>query len=110
MSIDVHEEPLIRLAEVPAALPWLPKGRGGRPLNPSTLFRWATIGLRDRGGQTVRLEAVRAGGALATSEGAVKRFFGRLSGDDVDAPPIRTASQRNKSHAAAESRLAGAGI
>jgi hypothetical protein len=53
----------------------LPELRGGRPVNPATLRRWACKGLRG-----VRLEVLRCGGTVCTSREALQRFFLALSG------------------------------
>lgn len=52
----------------------LPRRRGGRPTHASTLFRWATEGLRG-----VKLEIVQVGGTKCTSREALSRFFARLT-------------------------------
>jgi hypothetical protein len=65
----------------------LPALRGGQPPSPATLWRWAARGLRDRTGQLVRLETLRVGGTLATSDEALARFFEALSADDNAARP-----------------------
>jgi len=69
---DPTKEPLIPLCRVPT-LSWIPHRRRGRPLHPSTVFRWA------RGVRGVRLEVVRLGGTLCTSECALVRFFEAMS-------------------------------
>jgi Protein of unknown function (DUF1580) len=49
--------------------------RGGRSLNPSTIYRWITLGVKLPGGARLRLEAVRVGHRLLTSMPAVERFI-----------------------------------
>src|SRR5262245_57064997 len=61
----------------------LPHLRGDRPVAPSTIWRWATVGLR--GG---KLETVQVGGTTCTSAEALERFFARLAGEPV-VPPAR---------------------
>jgi hypothetical protein len=56
-----------------------PGHRGGKSVDPSTVFRWITKGSRTVGGKTVKLEAVRAGGRWLTSRGAVARFVAALT-------------------------------
>jgi hypothetical protein len=70
--IDLRE-PLIPLSQVPD-LPCIPRRRGGARLNPATVYRWATGGL-----QGCRLETVRVGGALCTTNSALLRFFRALA-------------------------------
>lgn len=69
--LDPGSEELITLQ---AAAGRLPCRRAGRPTHPATLHRWRTQGLRG-----VRLESVRVGGVLCTSEAALVRFFDALS-------------------------------
>lgn len=51
----------------------------GLKVTPKTLTRWATDGLQGPDGQVVRLEAIRVGSRLATSEPALRRFFAALT-------------------------------
>ena len=51
-----------------------PPYRGGRPVNPSTVWRWCRAGVSTPAG-VVRLEALRCGGRWLTSAGAVRRFL-----------------------------------
>ncbi len=60
----------------------LPKLRTGRRVHPSTLWRWASRGLRGR-----KLETIRLGGRMCTSVNALNRFFAEaISRDDVEKP------------------------
>jgi hypothetical protein len=72
-------------------------GRGGNPIHPGSMERWARIGVRG-----VRLEVALVGGQLCTSREAVARFIERVtaarSGAGDPAPePTRTARQRQRS-------------
>jgi hypothetical protein len=89
MAIDLTE-PLIPLAQVPAQ-PFVPRRRGGKRLNVSTVFRWVQQGLAG-----VRLEAIRFGGTLCTSKGALLEFFRRITpaSDMSLSPHLRTPQQR----------------
>jgi hypothetical protein len=78
VSIDPLSETTLPLAEAARRLPRL---RSGRPVHPSTLWRWACHGLRG-----VRLETVRVGGTACTSLEALRRFFAASAGD----PPSPT--------------------
>ncbi len=51
----------------------LPRRRRRRPVNVSTLHRWATRGLRG-----VHLETIQVGGTKCTSREALQRFFDAL--------------------------------
>ncbi len=81
MAIDPLTETTIPLAEAAHRLPRL---RAGRPVSPSTLWRWASSGIRN-----IHLETVRVGGTTCTSTEALSRFFARLTGDLIAAasPP-----------------------
>lgn len=67
--MSAHE----RLLTLSQAAKTLPCRRGDRPTHPSTLFRWATDGLRG-----VKLEVVQVGGTKCTSREALARFFAAL--------------------------------
>jgi hypothetical protein len=79
MAIDPLTEKLRSFAEAAKRLPAL---RGGKPVNPSTLWRWTTRGVRARNSILVRLEAIKVGGTCCTSDEALRRFFHALSADD----------------------------
>lgn len=100
MAIEASEPRLIRLCRVPREVKWLPRGRGGAQLAPSTLIRWAQTG---SGG--VRLKCVRVGSALCTSEAWLREFFERLATPDTPANDP-TPAQRAASHLRAETELA----
>jgi hypothetical protein len=70
MTIDPFAEEVFPLAQGAARLPQL---RRGRPVHPSTLWRWASCGLRG-----VVLETVFLGGVRVTSTNALRRFFRAL--------------------------------
>ena len=69
--IDPSKERLMPLSKAIGSVP--PRRQNKRP-HTSTLFRWATSGLRG-----VKLEVLRVGGTLCTSEPALHRFFKRLT-------------------------------
>ncbi len=75
--IDIQIEEVLSLTE---AARRLPRRRKGKRPHPSTLFRWASNGLRG-----VRLETLRVGGTTYTTMEALQRFFEGLS-PDGDAP------------------------
>lgn len=80
MAIDVLTEKLRSFVE---AANWLPKLRGGKSVNPSTVWRWTTQGVRARDGTLVRLEAIKVGGTCCTSDEALLRFLQTLSAAPV---------------------------
>ncbi len=71
MPIDITLEKPIPLTQAAAHVP---RRRRGRKTSGSTLYRWATRGLRG-----VVLETLQVGGTRCTSLGALQRFFDRLS-------------------------------
>jgi hypothetical protein len=95
--IDPAVEPLIRLADVPR-LPWLPRRRKGKRLHISSVIRWVSPGLRGH-----RLEALRVGGCLCTSEAALRRFFEKLTADEPEHNEP-TPVQRDRSYQLADAR------
>lgn len=106
MPIDIRHEEIFPLTAA-TKLPCFRNRRGGKHINVSTLWRWATTGCRG-----VRLETIMAGGSRATSLEAVERFFEALTvqGDPSAPPPPRQTTARRKQIEAAERRLAEAGI
>jgi hypothetical protein len=76
MPIDLATEAVRALAEAAGKLPHL---RAARPVSPSTIWRWATRGVRARNGVVVRLETIKIGGTCCTSDQALDRFFRALS-------------------------------
>jgi hypothetical protein len=76
MAIDPTTEKLRSFAEAARRLPAL---RGGKPVNPTTIWRWTTRGVRGPGGVPVRLEAIKVGGTTCTSDEALARFYRALT-------------------------------
>jgi hypothetical protein len=68
---QLQEDRLITLRQAATTLPCR---RVGRPTHASTLWRWATQGLRG-----VKLEIVQVGGTKCTSREALDRFFEQLA-------------------------------
>ena len=81
-----------------------PDRRGGRPLNLSTVHRWA-----GRGVKGVRLEVIQVGGTRITTIEAIHRFFQRLAGEEP-ATVVATSVSQKRRVAAAEKSLEEAGI
>lgn len=63
--------------------------RDDRPVHVSTLWRWATSGIRG-----VRLETAMVGGVRVTSDGALRRFFAALS--DRGSQPQKSDPDRSR--------------
>ena len=80
---DISVEEPIRLHE---AARIAGTGKRGRPIHPSTVFRWIWDGVRGPGGELVRLEGLRIGKHWATSKQALQRFFEELTPEVADGP------------------------
>jgi hypothetical protein len=71
MAIDISTEHPLPFTQAAAHLP---RRRRGRKAAVSTLYRWASAGVRG-----IRLETLQVGGTLCTSVQALQRFFDRLT-------------------------------
>jgi len=74
--IAIATEDLLTFSQ---ACSYLPRRRRGRKAATSTIWRWATRGLRG-----VKLEVIRLGGQSYTSREALQRFADRLSGGEPE--------------------------
>lgn len=99
--IDLNREVPIRLNQ---ARSLKPLQRDGKRPDLTTLYRWATRGVRG-----VVLETVQVGASRCTTAEAVTRFIERLSNPDAPAT-ARTLSQRSREIEHSERRLEAAGI
>jgi hypothetical protein len=77
---------------------YLPERRGGKRPHRTTLYRWATAGVRANDGAVVQLETIRVGGTLCTSAEALQRFFERLTESRAQAEPRGSASGPSLEH------------
>lgn len=100
MTILENREKLIKLAAASETLADILPGHQ----HLCSWHRWAVNGVRG-----IRLEVVRAGGALCTSREAVERFFAALSETDA-APQHTTPARRQREIKKAEKACALAGI
>jgi hypothetical protein len=91
--IDIHKERLLKPAQAARVRP---PGRKGRPTNVATVYRWMTTGVRG-----IKLESIRIGGTLYTSQEALQRFAERLTGDT----PTTTATSQSPSTARHERQV-----
>lgn len=113
---EVHNlmlEGLISCAKASRCVPAL----DGRPPHPSTIFRWMKDGVNGK-----RLEYVKVGRKIATSEAALARFFEAVAAADpaprstpttstsTSTTKVRTATQRQRDIAAAEQVCAKLGV
>jgi hypothetical protein len=93
MAIDPVNETLRSFAEAAKRLPML---RGGKSVNPSTVWRWTKRGVRARNGVRVRLESIKIGGTCCVSDEAILRFIHALSADELVAPTRSPAPPRGE--------------
>ena len=101
--IDILSEETFSLTQA-AKLKCLPRRRGGKRPSVSTLFRWATVGVR-----SVVLETIQAAGARCTSREALSRFFEALT-YGADRPAVRTPANRQHDIAKAIAELEREGV
>jgi hypothetical protein len=96
--IDIHRERILTPAQAARVRP---PGRKGRPTNVATVYRWIKKGVRG-----VKLEGIRIGGSLYTSQEALQRFAERLtnrtSAPAVSHAPPDARHERNVDQALAE--------
>jgi hypothetical protein len=105
--IDLNDETPITFSQGARRLPHL---NGDRPVSPSTLFRWATVGLMSADGSRVRLESRKFGKTHVTSVQALERFFAALNGDNNNVPSPRSPAARRKASSAAARKLNQLGV
>jgi len=110
LTVDLRSEELLSL---PQAARRFPPFRQGRPVNPSTVWRWVFTGVRLPDGRRVRLDAVRLSGRWLTSVEAIERFVAaqtpRLD-EAAGTPTPRTPRQRRRAAERAGAELAKRGI
>jgi hypothetical protein len=95
-GIDLSEETLIPVGQIPKLLPPRPNGKR---VHISACYRWITRGIRG-----VRLEVVRIGGSTYTSREAIARFAAHLSLPS-DSSRLAVPAQRRKQIGQARTRL-----
>jgi hypothetical protein len=83
----------------------IPGARGNTTVSPSTVTRWILAGCPSRGGERVRLAAVRAGSRWLVAPRALDDFFGAL-GSTVAPPPTPTGRRTEAQRRAASARAA----
>ena len=109
-----------RLLDCTEARNHIPRRRGAARIHPSTVHRWMRRGIRARSGHRIRLECLRVGSRLLTSEEALTRFFEEVAKADAeyfDRPDVaRTVvkgspePQRGEEIRRAEAELSEAGM
>ena len=60
-------------------------------LNRATLFRWIVRGLRTKSGCVVKLESIKIGAGICTTEQALERFIVALNADGAEADSEATS-------------------
>jgi hypothetical protein len=106
---DLTRETLLSLAQ---AARRFPSARLGRPVNASTIWRWARKGVKVSGVGVVRLECVRVSGRWLTSEEAISRFVAvQTPREEAEARPTpRTPTERRRAAEQAGRQLDKIGI
>jgi hypothetical protein len=101
--IEFDSETVVTFAE---ATKLLPRRRAGRKPHISTLYRWASRGLKG-----VVLETIQIGGTTCTSREALQRFFDELSKNQrTDARSTASEETRDRRIRNAEKLLGENGI
>lgn len=101
MPIEIMQEHLVTFSELARSLP---RRRGNRPVHVATIHRW-----RSRGIKSVRLEAIRIGGAWHTSREAFCRFSERLTALTLAEEVSIKAGADHQSHIEADASLRQSG-
>ena len=105
MFIDFFDENEVIISLKDAA-EMLPKRRGGKCVNVSTLYRWTTIGCRG-----AVLASIQIGGTRCTSKQALQQFFEQLTAGCQPRPcQPRLSSRRDRRRLQAERRLDDVGV
>lgn len=102
-KINPGSEKLLTLAQA-AQLSWLPRRRSGNPPHRSTLWRWATKGIRG-----IRLQTCRDGFGTCTTEAAVRDFFKRCTTELSKPCDRKSSTTASASRAATALDAAGIG-
>lgn len=87
------QETLLTLAQAAKRFP--SDSRTGH-LDPATLWRWATRGVRLPDGRRLKLETFKLAGRFLTSEQAIERFV-RAQNDEPPASPVPESKPTSKS-------------
>jgi Protein of unknown function (DUF1580) len=106
--IDLSAEQIITFAQAAETL-----SKKGHTVNPSTVWRWASRGIRTKDGTLVKLDAARLGGRWITSAQAIQKFSNALTGTTTpaaDSRATRTPGRRRLASERAAKRLAASGI
>lgn len=83
-----------------------PANPDGKPVNPSTLWRWIRKGLEGLDGERIRLEVVYRGNAPYVEPEAVQRFFDAVTRSKLE----RTRRTQQRTADVSDAELAAAGL
>jgi hypothetical protein len=104
MAIDLSSETPIPFKEAAGHRLLRNKSRDRRAVNFSTILRWHLKGVRG-----IKLEGIRVGATLCTTEGAICRFIERLSTPGFQSASV-TASTVAQAHNSDQKRLSRVGL
>lgn len=96
-------EELLSLRELAARLPSV---RRGRPVHKLTLYRWATVGLKSRSGQRVRLRTQFVGGTICSTLADVDRLAEQRNDIEYLPEPLSDEADRRDRRKRADAALA----
>jgi hypothetical protein len=105
--IDLSRETLLSFGQIAKLVP----GRGGKPIDPATVWRWSRVGVRAPDGTMVKLECIKIGGRFCSSREALDRFIAATN-EPAHSPTLlsRTPARRKPSSERAVAKLAKAGV
>ncbi len=84
----------------------IPPSDDGRPVNPSTVYRWVRVGLEGLDGHRIRLEVTYRGQTPFTSAESIERFFAAVT----TARLARIERTQNQAADVSDADLAAAGL
>jgi predicted DNA-binding transcriptional regulator AlpA len=99
---DLENQRFIDLREVARLC-----SRNGRPLSPSTIWRWITEG---RGPLKVRLQTWRIGGRVLTTRQALDAFLSALNQSRASPAPVPSPAARRRAAERAARELEQMGV
>ena len=105
---DLLKETLINLSF--ARNREIPRREDGRPIDPSTLWRWIRKGLAGSDGGRIKLEVLYCGNTPKTSKEAVARFFDAVTEARLARHVVDGAAGDDQRDAETQRRLEAAGL
>lgn len=107
MPKNVNIDDLVPLGRARREL--IPYGNNGKPISPTTAWRWVRKGLKSATGERIKLTVVMVGGRPFLTRQAVEDFFARLT-EARESAEERDSSDDNELSAAKERKLKEAGL